>query len=802
MAITDPLILFPEAVLVPVLELPDAVRARFTHEAEDWALTHPRLRSASRILDARAAELVSEFREPVTIVEAVIRFSRAKSTDPETTLEEAYPLLEQLVSNGFLVPASAVDGESHLPALYPGEEVAGGTVLECVQSLEDTEIYLVRLEDGGTAALKIERPSPTGRIGGVFQREAAILEHLEGDPTPRLLGVGEHGEHLGRRWLLMEWCAGIDVSHRAWELRAAGAEKAELLALCRAVAAAYARLHARGVVHADVHPRNVLVTAESSLEDQIRLVDFGLSRWDDAPAGFPSAWRGGVAFFYEPELAVALRNGGEMPPASPAGEQYAVAALLYQLCTGANIRDFSLEKDEMLRQLIEEPPLPFAERGVEPWPEMEAVLGRALSKAPEERFPSVADLEQALAGIVEAAGPSPMAEEKRRAGEAALGEVLSRVLARFVSSTGRDGALLAELPVPPRASVTYGAAGIAHALYRIALAREDASLLSLAELWGARADRAAGQEGAFVNPAIGMNDDEVGAASVYHRAAGIHCVRAQIYHVLGAPAARDEAVAAFVQAAREPCPESDLTLGRTGALLAAALLLDPLPPESRAPVTALGILGKDLLQGLWPELDALPPVEDGIAQRNLGIAHGWAGHLYATLRWCRSAREPLPPRLPERLAELAACARPSGRGMRWIWAPDRHGGTTMPGWCNGTAGMVFLWALAAEMLNEPAYRELAESAAWNAWEAGDRNGTLCCGTAGRAYALLHLWRKGAGPQWLDRARGLAVQAARWAAHATETPDSLYKGEVGVAVLAADLARPEAAALPFFEEEGW
>jgi serine/threonine-protein kinase len=56
--------------------------------------------------------------------------------------------------------------------------------------------------------------------------------------------------------------------------------------------------------------------------------------------------------------------------------------------------------------------------------------------------------------------------------------------------------------------------------------------------------------------------------------------------------------------------------------------------------------------------------------------------------------------------------------------------------------------------------------------------------------------------WIERARTLADRAAR----AEPTPDvsaySLYKGRVGVAVLAADLETPSGSAMPFFEEEGW
>ncbi len=148
-------------------------------------------------------------------------------------------------------------------------------------------------------------------------------------------------------------------------------------------------------------------------------------------------------------------------------------------------------------------------------------------------------------------------------------------------------------------------------------------------------------------------------------------------------------------------------------------------------------------------------------------------------------RLPLPEGVPTRLAELADLARPSGRGLRWRWYAESGADVgTMAGWCNGSAGFVFLWTLAHQILGDPRWRELAEGTAWNVWEAPDSHGTLCCGLAGRAYALLNLWKHGGGDGWLTRARDLAGHAARGierTAEATEAMDSLYKGAVGVAV---------------------
>ncbi len=369
------------------------------------------------------------------------------------------------------------------------------------------------------------------------------------------------------------------------------------------------------------------------------------------------------------------------------------------------------------------------------------------------------------------------------------------LLARVLDRLAPDGPLFRDgLPLPPRASVSHGAAGIACGLHRIALARGDAALLRAADLWAAKAAAETG-EGAFHRPGSGLVPETLGRVSPYHTASGIHAVRAMIARAAGDSASLRRELDAFVPLAGGSCPNPDLTLGRSGSLLAAALLLDLLDEPS----PELGSLGDSLLAGLWAELDGLPPVVDCAGRPNLGMAHGWAGCLYASLRWCRAAGRPLPASLPGRLAELADQAQAQGRSLRWRWYDE--GGRdigTIAGWCNGSAGFVFLWSLAHRMLGSERYLVLAEGAAWDAWEAPGDNGTLCCGLAGRAYALLHLHRQDRGGGWLPRARELADRAAAVIERTAGTPDSLYKGALGVAVLAADLARPAGAAFPFFE----
>ncbi|HEV7518020.1 MAG TPA: lanthionine synthetase LanC family protein, partial [Thermoanaerobaculia bacterium] len=712
-------------------------------------------------------------------VDAVLRDSREWGLDPAVTLDEAYPFLGGLVDLGLLRSAPAAAAAAVLPTLSPGDEIAGLRVASCLRALEDTELYLVRGQ-GEAAFLKLA-PAGAGSRDRLLH-EAAVLAHLGGSVGPRLLGKGEHA---GASYLLLSWCPGVHATVAADELRQGG--RAALLALCQRIAAAYAELHGRGVLHGDVHPGNVLVGAEGD----VHLVDFGLARWQGTA---PTGRREGISFFFEPEYARAILAGAAVPEISAAGEQYGLAALLYLLASGEPYRDFALQWEALMRQIAGAPPFSFAERSAEPWPEVEVVLGRALAKDPGDRFPTLAHFADAL-GKVRPARPAGRKAVANRAAEALLAQVLDRL--------APGGPLAGEGPaVALDASLGEGTAGLAYALYRIALAREDPGLLALADLWATRA-RQAGRAAIPREPGFGPLRRPGLRASPYVGDTGPACVQALVAHAMAEPGIWWEAVQDLLPIVGEPGVDLDLYLGRPGLLLAGALLLDTAPAAGPAQ-GALDLAFGSLLAALWADVEPLPAVADGGELPDLGMAHGWAGVLYAVLRWCRASGQARPPGLADRLAELAGCAEPWGRGLRWRgYDADRQQDEgTLPGWCTGSAGFVHLWTLAHETFGEPLYRRLAEGAAWNTWETPEGDGSLCCGLTGRAYALLHLYRHGAGPEWLRRARELAERAAADLSWAAGAPDSLYLGEVGLAVLAADLARPESATMPFFEEEGW
>jgi serine/threonine-protein kinase len=788
-----------DVLIIPVDELAEASRNQIECNPGDFAVSRPGSRGGSKIVDPETVDLLNRFRQPRAIVEAVILYGRDHELDPQEILEEAYPLLRGMVEGGFLVRVGAANDGATAGSMSPsGWTIAtnalGATVLRRLQVLEDTEVYLLSRLKRACSVLKLERLPSAGRqpssIRARLEHEALILAHLDGRLAPKLLGAGELD---GRSYLELEYIAGVDAATVAAERRQDKTPDARraLLELAREIAATYAALHALGIAHGDVHPRNILVQRDG----RARLIDFGLAGALQPHATLPMAvHRGGVPFFFEPELARGFLSASDPPPASEAGEQHAVASLIYFLATGAYWQDFRLSREEMLEDIASREALSFRDRGVPPWPELEAVLRRALSKQPKQRFPSLSALVDALAAV-----SAPQTADWSLTPD----ESLARILERALSYAAPDGPWSQTLFSPaPSTSLNYGSAGIALGLLHIAYRRGDADVLAQADVWTRRAVREIPQKGAFHNAEIEITPDKVGEASPYHSPSGVSAVGVLVGTAMADPLGASESLAAFLAEVRRPAAGLDLTLGRCSTMLGAAILLDAVRDNDFIDVAPLRAFGESTLAEIWQAVDAKPH----IARADIdyaGIAHGWAGILYATMQWCRVSHTPLPASVEHRLAELADLALPTGRGLEWPWLLHRSGEPmTMAGWCNGTCGYIFLWTLAHRLLGAPRYIDLAEGAAWRSWEAAEPSPTLCCGLGGRAYALLNMYRHTGDRIWLERARRLAALAARLDNAPPEYSHSLYKGTFGLAVLAADLEEPDDATMPFFEPLGY
>lgn len=759
----------------PVRELPEALRRELEGHAESVALSAPRTRQTTTLLDPATAELIAEFRRPSSIDAAVRRFARRRGDDPVDVLQQAWSVLESLLRRGILL--SADDPRMTAPpVLTAGERVDGWTVVRPIRALDDAQVYLVRGPANEHGALKL---APRPEHSAPIERESALLRELDGAPTPRLLASGA----LERcSYLVSEWCAGISVERFAQRRRAARDQRAArraLLALARSLAAAYAELHRRGVLHADVHPHNLLVGRDRG----VRVIDLGMSRrLADGPLPSP----GGMAVYRAPELARALL-AGDRPLATPASEQFSIAALIYRLLTGHPTQDFALEESRQLEQSATGGMLPFRHRGLTDWPALEAVLERALDADPDQRHADLRAFARALGGV----------EATPRRAAPAAGSSLAAATRRISAAMRAGGAWWSEELEAPRVSLQNGAAGVAFAAYRRALIADDAEELALADLWIRRARAAIDAPDAFRAPGLRLTAETVGEGSPQHGASGVHAVEALIARALLDDRRAEAAARAFLAAIERPTVGLDLAVGAASPLASAAALIEALAPCAER--DRLRATGERIVGELWTVLEARMAA-DGGAIEDLGLAHGWAGVLFSTLRWREAVPGGLPAAFAERIARWRSAAEPWGRGLRWPRRPGPEGctGGSMPGWCAGTAGHLLLACLASRCF-DPELAGLAEAAAYDVWDARHGSPSLCCGLLGRAYALLAYHRLSGDRTWARRARSLAELAA-CAGFEHAPVYSLFRGELSLALIAAELERADASAFPLLERE--
>jgi hypothetical protein len=385
-------VLPPDAKFLPVSELSSRLRAEIGPiENGHSVITRPGFRVTTRLIPGPLAGLLSEFRTPSLLTDAVLRFARDHGQDPLAMLDLAFDALASLVEARILVPNLSPDAKAPVPSLGAGQEFAGFEIDALVRSLEDSEVYRARRARGASgtfAALKISRDDRPA-ILAMLRNEARVLEHLGGIDAPNLL---EHGTERGRTYVAMEWCDGVSITVAAQQARAAR-DRRRLHALVSRMLQAYGRLHKQGILHGDIHPGNCLVLDDGT----IVILDFGNARAIDTAGAAVDLAPAGIPQFYDPLIANALLEG-QLPPAATAeSEQYAITVLVYLLLTGLHPIEAPAVQDEMLRRIVDRKPLPFATRGIASWPEVEAVVVRGLAKQPSQRFRDVACLARAFA---------------------------------------------------------------------------------------------------------------------------------------------------------------------------------------------------------------------------------------------------------------------------------------------------------------------------------------------------------------------------------------------------------------------
>ena len=264
-----------------------------------------------------------------------------------------------------------------------------GTVYEAQQ------IKLERL-----VALKVLLPEFAAKETAAkrFEREARAASSIDHRNVVKILDFG----HLptGELYYTMELLQGRDLSQLLRETGALPWSRAGWIIL--QVVRAFAAIHAQGIVHRDIKPANCFLLDPKAGDepDYVKILDFGIANLQEEGTKVTALTGAsdiiGSVLYMAPEQITADHVDART-------DIYSLGVMMYELLTGqVPFRESNMMKVMMAHQ--QQAPRPPHELAPDLPVEVEQVILRALAKAPDDRFQSMAEIEAVLAPLVEVPG--------------------------------------------------------------------------------------------------------------------------------------------------------------------------------------------------------------------------------------------------------------------------------------------------------------------------------------------------------------------------------------------------------------
>ncbi|HTR98284.1 MAG TPA: serine/threonine-protein kinase, partial [Bacteroidota bacterium] len=300
------------------------------------------------------------------------------------------PLAPGILASATGEPARVIAGGTRVGSYRIVREIGSGGMGEVYEAVRDDGTFERRV-----AVKFVRSPISRGEMIRRFEAERAMLASLQHPNIAQLIDAGSTDD--GWPYLIMELVDGRRIDEYCDERLLGVTERLRLFqVVCGAVRFAHQHL----VVHRDIKPGNILVTANGTP----KLLDFGIAKLltdGEAPG---ERTRTGLGFL-TPEYASPEQLRGE--PATTVSDVYALGMLLYRLLTGRRPYDFRGSSPlEISRTILEtEPTRPsgrdvtISVAGSTPASirrmlggDIDAIVLMALRKEPDRRYQSVQDI--------------------------------------------------------------------------------------------------------------------------------------------------------------------------------------------------------------------------------------------------------------------------------------------------------------------------------------------------------------------------------------------------------------------------
>jgi serine/threonine protein kinase len=222
-----------------------------------------------------------------------------------------------------------------------------------------------------------------------FAREASTIALLS---HPNICTIFDVDTHDGRQFIAMERLDGVTLKT---VMAREDIELSRLLDIGRQITAALGAAHAKGIVHRDIKPGNVMVADDG----HVKVLDFGLARQFRMPGSDQAGVEGstipgrplGTANYMAPERILQL-------PLDPRSDLFSLGVIFYEMATG-RLPFAGASPSDTVTNVLDREPEPLTTLAPDRPLALEHVVMRLLSKRAADRYQSTEHLADALAKI-------------------------------------------------------------------------------------------------------------------------------------------------------------------------------------------------------------------------------------------------------------------------------------------------------------------------------------------------------------------------------------------------------------------